>query len=314
MASEMEREGFTHPAPDRRGHDLAGPHGGQDRAALQRSDRPRARRVARRGRGGQPAERHPARRLRGRTCATSTATCASSGAGRAPEERRQPLADARRNRLADRLDRRRAARALLDRPHGARRLPARGPGAADRLDAVLPDLGAGRPLPGHPDRSVASAPAATSLFRDAQALLDRIVRERLLRARGVFGVFRANAVGDDIELYADEDAHRAARGHPHAPPADDQAARPAQPRAGRLRGAAGVGRGRLRGRVRRHGRRRARRAGGRVRGGSTTTTTRSWPRRWPTGWRRRSPSGCTSGCAGSTGPTRRTKSLDNAAI
>ena len=47
--------------------------------------------------------------------------------------------------------------------------------------------------------------AATSLFQDAQGLLDRIVRERLLRARGVFGVFRANAVGDDIELYADEE-------------------------------------------------------------------------------------------------------------
>jgi 5-methyltetrahydrofolate--homocysteine methyltransferase len=48
-------------------------------------------------------------------------------------------------------------------------------------------------------------PAATSLFQDAQAMLDRMVRERLLRARGVFGVFRANAVGDDIELYADEE-------------------------------------------------------------------------------------------------------------
>ena len=48
-------------------------------------------------------------------------------------------------------------------------------------------------------------PAATTLFRDAQALLDRIVRERLLRARGVVGVFRANAVGDDIELYADDE-------------------------------------------------------------------------------------------------------------
>ncbi|HEX6616172.1 MAG TPA: methionine synthase [Gemmatimonadales bacterium] len=46
-------------------------------------------------------------------------------------------------------------------------------------------------------------PAATGLYRDARALLDRIVRERLLRARGVLGLFRANAVGDDIELYAD---------------------------------------------------------------------------------------------------------------
>jgi 5-methyltetrahydrofolate--homocysteine methyltransferase len=46
--------------------------------------------------------------------------------------------------------------------------------------------------------------AARNLFRDAQALLDRIVRERLLRARGVLGFFPANSSGDDIELYADE--------------------------------------------------------------------------------------------------------------
>jgi 5-methyltetrahydrofolate--homocysteine methyltransferase len=46
-------------------------------------------------------------------------------------------------------------------------------------------------------------PAASSLFRDARELLDRIVRQRLLSARGVFGFFPANSVGDDIELYAD---------------------------------------------------------------------------------------------------------------
>ncbi|HEY8195911.1 MAG TPA: methionine synthase, partial [Gemmatimonadales bacterium] len=46
-------------------------------------------------------------------------------------------------------------------------------------------------------------PAATSLFKDARQLLDRIVRERLLTARGVFGFFPASSVGDDIEVYAD---------------------------------------------------------------------------------------------------------------
>jgi 5-methyltetrahydrofolate--homocysteine methyltransferase len=63
-------------------------------------------------------------------------------------------------------------------------------------------------LPGHYPAILSDpevGPAATSLFRDAQALLDRVVRQRLLRARAVFGVFRANAVGDDIELYADDD-------------------------------------------------------------------------------------------------------------
>jgi 5-methyltetrahydrofolate--homocysteine methyltransferase len=47
----------------------------------------------------------------------------------------------------------------------------------------------------------AVGPAARSLYTDATELLDRIVRERLLRARGVVGFFPAAAVGDDIELY-----------------------------------------------------------------------------------------------------------------
>ena len=37
VAGEIEREGFTHPAPHRRRHDVAGPHGGQDRAQLSRA-------------------------------------------------------------------------------------------------------------------------------------------------------------------------------------------------------------------------------------------------------------------------------------
>ncbi len=45
---------------------------------------------------------------------------------------------------------------------------------------------------------------ARKLFADAQAMLDRIVSEKLLTARGVYGLFPANAVGDDVELYADE--------------------------------------------------------------------------------------------------------------
>ncbi|MBI3024922.1 MAG: methionine synthase, partial [Candidatus Tectomicrobia bacterium] len=46
-----------------------------------------------------------------------------------------------------------------------------------------------------------AAEAARSLYQDAQALLDRIVREGLLRASGVFGIFPANAAGDDVEIY-----------------------------------------------------------------------------------------------------------------
>lgn len=45
---------------------------------------------------------------------------------------------------------------------------------------------------------------ARELLSDAQALLEKIVRERLLRARGVYGFFRANSVGDDLVLFADD--------------------------------------------------------------------------------------------------------------
>ncbi len=45
---------------------------------------------------------------------------------------------------------------------------------------------------------------ARKLFDDAQALLDRVVREKLLTARGVYGFFPANSIGDDVEIYRDE--------------------------------------------------------------------------------------------------------------
>jgi 5-methyltetrahydrofolate--homocysteine methyltransferase len=51
--------------------------------------------------------------------------------------------------------------------------------------------------------------AASALFRDAQTLLDRIVRDRLLTARGVIGFFPANALGEDIELYTGADRRTA---------------------------------------------------------------------------------------------------------
>ncbi|HEY8649777.1 MAG TPA: vitamin B12 dependent-methionine synthase activation domain-containing protein, partial [Chthoniobacterales bacterium] len=50
----------------------------------------------------------------------------------------------------------------------------------------------------------AIGPQARELFEDAQQLLTRIVQEDLLTARGVFAIWPANAVGDDVEIYADE--------------------------------------------------------------------------------------------------------------
>ena len=46
---------------------------------------------------------------------------------------------------------------------------------------------------------------ATSLFEDAQQMLKQIVDEKWLQARAVIGFFPANSVGDDIELYTDDE-------------------------------------------------------------------------------------------------------------
>ncbi len=45
---------------------------------------------------------------------------------------------------------------------------------------------------------------ARQVFADGQAMLERIVEGKWLTASGVFGLFPANAVGDDVELYTDE--------------------------------------------------------------------------------------------------------------
>ena len=151
---------------------------------------------------------------------------------------------------------------------------------------------------------------ARELFDDAQALLRRIVDERRLTARAVYGFFPANAVGDDIEVYTDE-----ARHGPRSPRSTRCASRWTRARPSRTRPSPTssspreTGRldylGRLRGHHRdRH--RAARRSPSRRR---TTTTARSWPRPWPTAWRRRSRSGSTGGPGADWGyGTRRERS------
>jgi 5-methyltetrahydrofolate--homocysteine methyltransferase len=128
-------------------------------------------------------------------------------AGRRADGRLQPLAEARRRKLA------------LDWS-GYR--PARPPrlGVASFPDYPLAELAGyidwspffrAWELHGTYPRILedpAVGAAARNLFQDAQALLRRIVAERRFRARGVFGLFPANAVEDDIELYADERRER----------------------------------------------------------------------------------------------------------
>jgi len=47
-------------------------------------------------------------------------------------------------------------------------------------------------------------PAAREVYENAQALLKRIIDEKLLDARGVYGFWPANAEGDDIVVYKDD--------------------------------------------------------------------------------------------------------------
>jgi 5-methyltetrahydrofolate--homocysteine methyltransferase len=47
--------------------------------------------------------------------------------------------------------------------------------------------------------------AASSLFKDADEMLQKIIKEDWLQAQAVVGLFPANSVGDDIEIYKDEE-------------------------------------------------------------------------------------------------------------
>jgi 5-methyltetrahydrofolate--homocysteine methyltransferase len=50
--------------------------------------------------------------------------------------------------------------------------------------------------------------AARALYADAREMLDKIVAERWFRAAAVIGLWPANAVGDDIQVFADESRKR----------------------------------------------------------------------------------------------------------
>jgi 5-methyltetrahydrofolate--homocysteine methyltransferase len=47
--------------------------------------------------------------------------------------------------------------------------------------------------------------AASNLYADARRMLKQLIAENWLEARAVVGLFPANAVGDDVEVYADEE-------------------------------------------------------------------------------------------------------------
>jgi 5-methyltetrahydrofolate--homocysteine methyltransferase len=122
---------------------------------------------------------------------------------RKAEQRRQPIADARRNRLSVDWSATVPAQPCFLGIRPLKRYP---------LEELVPLIDwtpffQTWELAGHypailEDPSVGTA--ARGLYRDATALLQRIVAGRLLQAHAVLGFFPANSTGDDIEVYTDE--------------------------------------------------------------------------------------------------------------
>jgi 5-methyltetrahydrofolate--homocysteine methyltransferase len=46
---------------------------------------------------------------------------------------------------------------------------------------------------------------ATKIYNDAQAMLKRIINEKMLTANATYGIYPAHAVGDSVEIFADEE-------------------------------------------------------------------------------------------------------------
>ena len=116
-----------------------------------------------------------------RSCASSTARAASG---------RCCLRRGAREPAEDRLGARDAARAAVHRPPRHRRA-ARGAGAVHRLDVLLRRVGAEGPVSRRSSIIPQYGKAARDLYDSAQVLLERIVREKLLTASGVYGFWPA---------------------------------------------------------------------------------------------------------------------------
>ena len=166
-AREMEREGYDDPAADRRRHDLAHAHGGQDRAALSaaRWSGCRTPRAACRCARNLLSDEQRVEYL-------EEVQAPSTHASRTQHERQEgPGPDAAaggraRERVQDRLEGVRAAEAVFLGHQAPEELRPRRARRVHRLGAVLPDLGACRArIPKILDDAVVGAEARKVLRR-----------------------------------------------------------------------------------------------------------------------------------------------------
>ena len=191
VAREMERTRLRAAAADRRRDDQRQAHGGQDRPALRA---PSVIHVLDASRSVGVVEKLINPEVAAASSTSTTASCKSNWSRRTSkrqEAKLVPYAEALAKRFQTDWADRRYSEARVHRRARARKCPAGKASRVHRLVAVLPDLGAQRQVPANLRRSATSARSASKLFDDAQELLDRIIREKLLTARGVYGFWPA---------------------------------------------------------------------------------------------------------------------------
>ena len=190
----MQRQGFHDAAADRRRDHLARAHRAEDRPALQVADGLGEGCLAR-GRRGAVADLEGPRR---RQFVAPTTR-------RLRRDPRAPQAIAATPSGWSRWKRRARRRSTATGPTTRRRrrtspgitvfddYPLAGADRDHRLDAVLQRLGTGGTLSRRSSTTTSSASRRSELYRDARAMLEKIVAEKWLTAQGVFGLWPANS-------------------------------------------------------------------------------------------------------------------------
>ena len=217
-------------AAHRRRDDEPRAHRGEDRAALSRQHRARARCVARRRCREQSAERRTAKDDFDAQNAGGLRAVARRARRRRSREKKLLTLGRRRERIARRSIGRayapprpeflgtRGSHASRPAFHGVRPAPQRRKAQSRSTTSFPTSIGRRFFTPGNCAAVIRrsstirpSAQQARELFDDAQKLLERIRREKLLTARGVYAFWPANSIGDDVEVYRDEARTEASR-------------------------------------------------------------------------------------------------------